>query len=161
MINTTQNIATKHHLEHNLKANISCFQINYYDKEGVWQQTRHIGWTEDNRLHTAVDNNYYSYYAYDHTGERTLKLTGKNSFVDVNGETQATATLENATLYLVATNQGYTKHYYNGTERICAKLGNGGLGNGLLSNPSHSAVANGLFSQCQTAMKEQSAKEED
>ena len=29
--------------------------------------------------------------------------------------------------YLVANNSGYTKHYYAGSERICARLGNGNL----------------------------------
>ncbi len=30
-----------------------------------------------NRMHAAVDADNYSYYTYDYTGERTLKLTGR------------------------------------------------------------------------------------
>ena len=161
----TDGINVLHDMQWDMKGNLLTHAIYDHGDPTYAQTERHLYWTEDNRLHTAVDNNYYSYYVYDHTGERTLKLTGKNSFVDVNGETQASASLNNATLYvgpyLVATNQGYTKHYYNGTERICAKLGNGGLGNNLTSKNNYSTVADGLFSQCQTAMKGQSMKDED
>ena len=102
----------------------------------------------------AFDDSYYSYYAYDHSGgscgsreqsqaclnyaemeqrrrsQRRLKLTVKNSLLDVNAEYMATyAFLDNPTLYpsayLVLTNKGYTKHYYAGAERVAARLGNG------------------------------------
>ncbi len=131
MINRTQNIAAKHHLEHCLKADISCFHVNYYDN-GVWQQTRHIGWTEDNRITNIVDKSYHSYYAYDDAGERVLKLTGKNNILDVNAtHLQYQSTLKNVTLYtspyLVAHNKGYTKYFYAGSERVCASIGEGGL----------------------------------
>ena len=37
-----------------------------------------------NRLYTVADERYYSYYAYDHTGQRTLKMTGDAWDVDQN-----------------------------------------------------------------------------
>lgn len=83
-------------------------------------------------MHAAVDDRYYSYYAYDYGGERRLKLVGVNSSVDVNAEYMtAVSTLNEPTLYpsayMVLTNKGYTKHYYAGTERVAARLGGGGL----------------------------------
>ena len=74
-------------------------------------------------MHAAVDADNYSYYTYDYTGERTLKLTGRNSEMDVNAELQHTsAALDRPTLYpspyLVMGMHGYTKHYYAGTERL-------------------------------------------
>ena len=74
-----------------------------------------------NRMHTAVDDKHYSYYAYDYGGERRLKLVGVNSSVDVNAEYMtAVSTLNEPTLYpsayMVLTNKGYTKHYYAGAD---------------------------------------------
>ena len=83
-------------------------------------------------MHVAVDDKYYSYYAYDHSGERRLKLTGDNQLLDVNADFMATYTILNEptlypSAYMVLTNKGYTKHYYAGTERVAARLGGGGL----------------------------------
>ena len=99
---------------------------------GQFETGRFLFWTEDNRMHAAVDDRYYSYYAYDHSGERRLKLTGDNKLLDVNADFMATyAILNEPTLYpsayMVLTNKGYTKHYYAGTERVAARLGGGGL----------------------------------
>ncbi|WP_367112337.1 hypothetical protein, partial [Ruminococcus flavefaciens] len=47
-------------------------------------QSRFLFWTEDNRLHTVADDRSYSYYAYDHTGQRTLKMAGNASLIDQN-----------------------------------------------------------------------------
>ena len=98
----------------------------------IYNDTRFLFWTEDNRLHTVADNNWHSYYAYDHTGERTLKLTGKNSVIDVNADIMMTSSiLEAVTLYpspyVVLSNTGYTKHYYAGSDRLCARIGGGGI----------------------------------
>ncbi len=71
-------------------------------------------------------------YAYDHTGQRTLKMTGDASTVDLNAQLQQIVSgLNRVTIYpspyLVLTEQGYTKHYYAGADRVCARLGSGGL----------------------------------
>ena len=89
-------------------------------------------WTEDNRLHTVADDRSYSYYAYDHTGQRVLKLTGASDQLDINADFLRTHTeLTESTLYpspyIVLSNHGYTKHYYAGSERVAARIGGGNL----------------------------------
>ena len=100
--------------------------------EGINGYTRDLFWTEDNRLFGVVDNRHYSYYAYDHTGQRTLKMTGDASSVDQNAWAFRTiGHLNHVTLYpspyLVVSEQGYTKHYYAGADRVAARIGSGGL----------------------------------
>ena len=105
----------------------------------MFEKGRFLFWTEDSRMHAAVDEKYFSYYVYDHSGERRLKLTGINKQQDVcqrlrtpqnklnevsNADLMTTYTiLDNPTLYpsayMVLTNKGYTKHYYAGTD-LCA-----------------------------------------
>ena len=159
-------------------------QCNTANDDGSWLGSRHLFWTADccgprpcgaNRMHAAVDADNYSYYTYDYTGERTLKLTGRNSEMDVNAELQHTsAALDRPTLYpspyLVMGMHGYTnvtevesrasslalprcsnvterKHYYAGSERICAKTG-GGFGESITKSlPDLQAAADSLFSQ--------------
>jgi len=108
-------------------------------------------------------------YAYDHTGQRTLKMTGDASSVDVNAWEQHTyGCLNHVTLYpspyMVLTEQGYTKHYYAGTERVAARLGSGGLsydatcvtGNGEVAKRSDE-----LFWEGHKTLNEHKAKPED
>ena len=107
-------------------------QVSMAGDGGMCETARFLLWTEDNRLHTVADDRHHSYYAYDHAGERTLKLTGYNNLLDVNADCMAThAMLKNPTLYpspyIVLSNHGYTKHYYAGAERIAARIGGGGL----------------------------------
>ena len=107
-------------------------QISVAKPKGRFETGRFLFWTEDNRMHTAVDEKYYSYYAYDHSGERRLKLTGDNISLDVNADFMyAFSVLKNITLYpsayMVLSNHGYTKHYYAGAERVAARVGDGGL----------------------------------
>ena len=92
---------------------------------------RLLCWDEQNRLHGVVDKKYVSYYQYDAAGNRTYKLTGGGNMQSISGEWQYLYQLDNATLYaspyLVATEKGYTKHYYAETERIASRIGGGGL----------------------------------
>ena len=86
-------------------------------------------WTEDNRLQTVTDNNWFSYYQYDASGERTYKLPCGRTAGNRSGERSvywypAEATLY-ASPYLVITPQGYTKHYYAEEERISSQIGCG------------------------------------
>ncbi len=108
-----------------------------------------------NPMHAAVDDRYYSYYAYDYGGERRLKLTGKNHLVDVNANYMAThSVLDSPTLYpsayMVVTSKGYTKHYYAGAERVAARIG-GGWSSGSVplagNDDSLSARADLLYTQ--------------
>ena len=124
------------------------------------RQARFLFWTEDSRLVGVVDDDFYSYYAYGHDGERALKLAGKNSQMDVNAGTYTCqALLDDATLYpspyLVASRKGYTKHYYAGTERLCARIGDGGLdrfGTFQCTDTALSNRARWLFKDCNSAM---------
>ncbi len=129
-------------------------QVSYGNGDALFESGRFMYWTEDSRMHVAVDDNHYSYYAYDYSGERRIKLTGDNSVLDVNADYMRTiSTLENVTLYpsayMVLTDRGYTKHYYTGMERVAARIGDGGLDVGIyLSNTDNlHARANRLFSQ--------------
>ncbi len=68
------------------------------------------------------------YYAYDAQGNRAYKLTGTVVADQYDaGTMQATAYFDDVTLYvnpyMVVTSRGYTKHYYNGSQRIAARLG--------------------------------------
>ena len=104
---------------------------------GQLETGRFLFWTKDSRMHAAIDEKFYSYYTYDHSGgscgsreqsqaclsyaemeqrrrsQRRLKLVGVNSSVDVNAEYMtAVSTLNEPTLYpssyMVLTNKGYT-----------------------------------------------------
>jgi len=105
-------------------------QVSYGNGDALFESGRFMYWTEDSRMHAAVDDRYYSYYAYDHGGERRLKLTGDNKLLDVNADFMATYTILNEhtlypSAYMVLTNRGYTKHYYAVAERVAARLGGG------------------------------------
>ena len=107
-------------------------QISVANEDALFESGRFLFWTEDSRMHAAVDENYYSYYTYDHGGERRLKLTGENHLVDVNANYMSTySALSRPTLYpsayMVVNSKGYTKHYYAGAERVAARIGGGGL----------------------------------
>ena len=109
-------------------------QISIATADAHFDHGRFLFWTEDNRLYTVADERYYSYYAYDHTGQRTLKMTGDASTVDVNAWEQHTyGCLDHVTLYpspyMVLTEQGYTKHHFEEGRRICSKIGGGMRGN--------------------------------
>ena len=139
-------------------------QVSMAKPGEMFEAGRFLFWTEDccgprpcgaNRMHAAVDDRYYSYYAYDHSGEHRLKLTGDNKLLDVNADFMATyAILNEPTLYpsayMVLTNKGYTKHYYAGTERVAARLGGGGLDalyHAIGTNDTIQTKANLLFDQ--------------
>ena len=98
---------------------------------GGEQNCRKLCWDEQNRLQGVMDNKYLSYYQYDANGDRTYKLTGEGQIQNISGSWQYYYGLKNATLYaspyLVATGQGYTKHYYAENERIASRMGGGGL----------------------------------
>lgn len=91
--------------------------------------TRTLTWTEENRLQTVQDNNYFSYYQYDGDGERTYKMAWTATTLLVNGRRVMYYTPQSVTLYaspyLVVTPQGYTKHYYAESERITLQIGRG------------------------------------
>ena len=129
-------------------------QVSAANENAIFESGRFLYWTEDSRMHAAVDDRYYSYYAYDHRGERRLKLTGDNKLLDVNANFMATYTILNEqtlypSAYMVLTNRGYTKHYYAGAERVAARLGGGlnAMGNAIGYSDTLLAKADTLFGQ--------------
>ena len=119
-------------------------------------QSRFLYWTEDNRLHTVADDRSYSYYAYDHTGQRTLKMAGNASLIDQNAWYQSVFVgLNRVTMYpsayLVLSEHGYTKHYYAGAERVAARIGGGNLNHDtecIVEDGEAIERSNNLFWQC-------------
>ena len=157
-------------------------QISIGNGDAKFETGRFLFWTEDNRMHAAVDEKYSSYYVYDHSGERRVKLTGTNDLLDVNADYMYTASvLKEPTIYpsayMVMSNKGYTKHYYAGAERVAARIGGGGLyvteqdhrlsdksgrvfkqsleqiNERLLENNDIDCIANGLFSTDKLAIE--------
>ena len=131
-------------------------QISASSDNGQFECGRFLYWTEDNRMHTSLDDRIYTYYVYDQSGERRLKMSGENRFMDINATTAASfSTLDRTTMYpsayMVLTNKGYTKHYYAGTERLAARIGGGGLNaldSVMESDPIQQLLADTLFKQC-------------
>ena len=75
-------------------------QISIGNEDAKFETGRFLFWTEDNRMHAAVDEKYSSYYVYDHSGERRVKLTGTNDLLDVNADYMYTASvLKEPTIY--------------------------------------------------------------
>ena len=116
--------------------------------------------------------------------QRRLKLTGDSKLLDVcqrlrtpqnklnevsNADLMATYTVLNEpTLYpspyMVLTEQGYTKHYYAGTERVAARIGSGGLSYDATCVTDNGEVAkrsDKLFWEGLKALNEHKAKPED
>ena len=88
---------------------------------------RHV-WNEAGQLVAAFGNAHCGYYAYDAQGNRTYKLTGTMTEEQHNaGYPSYRAYFDDVVLYvnpyMVVTPRGYTKHYYNGSQRIASRLG--------------------------------------
>ncbi len=90
---------------------------------------RRMCWDEENRLMSFSGCDNTGFYQYDAGGERTYKLTSRMVMQNLLGQWNAYQALNNPTLYaspyLVATEKGYTKHYYAESERIASRIGNG------------------------------------
>ena len=89
---------------------------------------RHHWWNESGQMAAVVDNGHCAFYGYDGNGERAYKLTGTTSIDQYNaGQETFHMHLDDAVMYVnpyfVVTPKGYTKHYYNGTQRIATQIG--------------------------------------
>lgn len=92
---------------------------------------REMFWDESNRLRVVYDQNGYQmqHYIYDAAGERTLKASSKIENVYENGQVESNSTTMGLyTTYVspymvVDANQKYSKHYFNGTQRVASKIG--------------------------------------
>ena len=90
-------------------------------------------WDEENRLLAVSDNGFVSNYWYDASGERTVKESGDNEGVNVNGiQSAGRSGTTNFTAYIspylaVSNGGNYTKHIYMGGQRITSKVSNSGI----------------------------------
>lgn len=91
---------------------------------------RAMSWDESNRLRVVNDNNnQLQHYIYDAAGERTLKASSQIETVYQNGQiASATTTIGLYTTYVnpymvVDADQRYSKHYFNGSQRVVSKMG--------------------------------------
>jgi len=117
-------------------ANGNLLSITTGTKSGAKLSTtnsRKMLWDEENRLLAVSDNGFVSNYWYDASGERTVKESGDNEGVTVNGlQSAGRSGTTNFTAYispyLVVSNGGnYTKHIYMGGQRITSKVSNSGI----------------------------------
>ena len=89
-----------------------------------------------NRLHAVIGPLQAGMYGYDGNGDRIWKLTGTcgNHFLN-GGYMDNIITIDDAVFYpnpyLTITPEGYTKHYYLGSERIATAIGEGGWANAI------------------------------
>ena len=96
---------------------------------------RRMCWTEDNRMQGYTEysdetGDISAWYNYDGGGERNFKITSPKLRLRQNAAgLRYAAIMKYPTLYasaLVTFNRGgYTKHYFEGTSRICSKIGGG------------------------------------
>ncbi len=88
-------------------------------------------WDEENRLTAMYQGNQFAYYVYDAGGERVFKNLGLWETMNISGRWYDMIDFRETVMYpfpyIVATPKGYTKHYYAGYQRICSKIGGGGL----------------------------------
>lgn len=96
---------------------------------------RRLCWTEDNKLQGYTENSeetgeISAWYNYDDGGERNFKITSPKLHLRQNAVgLRYAAIMKYPTLYasaLITFNRGgYTKHYFEGSNRICSKIGGG------------------------------------
>lgn len=98
-------------------------------------------WDEAGQLTAAFSNEYCGYYGYNANGERVYKLTGtvyadQYNAGDVNIDMYFDDMVLYVNPYMVVTPRGYTKHYYNGSQRIAARLGDYWADSGMMMDES-------------------------
>jgi RHS repeat-associated protein len=130
---------TDHQMEWDANGNLTHHMRN---GDGI-DIDRQLCWDEENRLTAVRDQNQLSAYIYDAGGERVWKLTGQVQQMQIGGGGVVDVVdLNNKTLYaspyLVYNEQGYSKHYYAGAERVSSRIG-GGMANAPL-DPLSSAL---------------------
>ena len=101
---------------------------------------RHL-WDEAGQLAAAFGNEYCGYYGYNANGGRVYKLTGsvyadQYNAGDVNIDMYFDDMVLYVNPYMVVTPRGYTKHYYNGSHRIAARLGDYWADSGMMMDES-------------------------
>ncbi|MBQ6724985.1 MAG: RHS repeat-associated core domain-containing protein [Bacteroidales bacterium] len=103
-------------------------------KNNIQNKTEYYLFTINSNMQAYIyDNLLYTYYGYDNANSRKYKISYQNSPTWINGQPQPTELhLRNIMFYpnsYLNFNQDgyYTKHYYNGMERIASRLGDQNL----------------------------------
>ncbi len=97
----------------------------------IEQDAARMSWDEENQLREYSNRRSLAvaFYQYDAGGERFYKNTGERTTLVVNGRRVEMPYYHIPTLYtspyLVATPQGYTKHYFMESERFASRIGDG------------------------------------
>jgi YD repeat-containing protein len=100
--------------------------------------TRNMIWDEENRLLALADDGYVSRYSYDAGGELVISSHGPSLgvFLDATPAGAINHHRDNWTAhvnrYLTVRQEGFTKHFFLGDERILSKTGTGQFVFGLL-----------------------------
>ena len=88
-----------------------------------------LTWDEENRLTNHSKSFKKTCFSYDAAGERYYKNSGSAVMMVDNGVWQLMTFYDNPTLYVspyvVATQDGYTKHYFVENERFASRIGDG------------------------------------
>ena len=106
----------------------------YYDPRATRIYSM-LEWNEENRLQKAdmPETHKCAYYLYDAGGERFYKNAGSRTLVYQNGHSNVYREYDDPVLYaspyVVATPEGYTKHYFAESERIASRIGEGSFAN--------------------------------
>ena len=107
---------------------------NLKDYSSSTNAERHLCWTEDNRLqgyygYSDEEGKVSAWYNYTADGNRNFKFTSPQMNMQQNAQTYSPSSLVYPTLYasplITISKYGYTKHYFEGENRICSKIGGG------------------------------------
>lgn len=93
---------------------------------------RHHRWSESGQLAATIDNEHCAFYTYDGNGNRAYKLTGNTMLDQYNaGQQFFHAYLNDAVVYVnpyfTISRKNYTRHIFNGTQRIATEIGTSDL----------------------------------
>ena len=93
---------------------------------------RHHRWSESGQLAATIDNEHCAFYTYDGNGNRAYKLTGNTMLDQYNaGQQMFHAYFNDAVMYVnpyfTISRKNYTRHIFNGTQRIATEIGTSDL----------------------------------
>ena len=95
---------------------------------------RHHRWSESGQLAATIDNEHCAFYTYDGNGNRAYKLTGNTMLDQYNaGQQMFHAYFNDAVMYVnpyfTISRRNYTRHIFNGSQRIATEIGTTDLSN--------------------------------
>ena len=111
----------------------------YWDSNGNLEQVqpeksgmRYHLWDDNDKLLLAINDKTCGFYGYSGDGNRKYKMTGECVLYEPRSAIMtADLFFEEAVLYpnpyITVTPDGYTKHYFMGTERTATAIGGGGF----------------------------------